>query len=178
MRFKVMTLITAAAAAAALGPTLAAVGSAASADSGPCTPVAGTVYEYVTSGSTNYYVAATNHAQSQSHPELKVFAGNVPNSTAAFTRCTRPDGQFAFEHQSGGVTLALSNDPGDGSRMDLDLVTSSGPNKSMYWVQSGTNPYTYKNTDSGRYLRVSNQGLGQYFPVVAGANATQWTEGH
>ena len=176
MRFKVMTLLTAAAAAVALGPTIAAVGSSASADSGPCTPVSGTVYEYTPSGSTDYFVAAPNNAAPGSHPELKVFSGNVPNGTAAFTRCTQSNGQFAFLHKSGSNTLGLSNDPGDGSRVDLDLVTSAGPNKSMYWVQSGSNPYEYKNTDTGLYLRVSNMGLGEYKPVVAGKGATMWHE--
>jgi hypothetical protein len=170
--------MTAAAAAVALGPSLAAVGSSAVAVSNSCTQAPGVYYEYVTSGSTNYYVAAPINAQTGSHPELKTFAGNIPNGTAQFIRCTNSSGQIAFEHVSHGTTLALSNDPGNGSTVDLDLVTSSGPNNSMWWIQAGGNPYTFKNNLTGLYLRVSNRGLGQYFPVVAGAHATAWTQSH
>jgi hypothetical protein len=170
--------MTAAATAVALGPSLAAVGSTAAAVSTSCTPQPGVYYEYVPSNGTDYYVAAPINAKAGSHPELKTFAGNVPNGTAQFVECISSHSQIAFEHITHGTTLALSNDPGDGSRVDLDLVTSSGPNNSMWWVQSGSNPYLFKNTDTGLYLRVSNQGLGEYLPVVAGAHATAWTQSH
>jgi hypothetical protein len=176
MRFKVMAVITAA--VAILGPTLAAGGPASAADV-PCTPVPGNLYMYVISGTTNYYVAAHNNNTPMSHPELKMFAGNTPNSTAAFVRCNAPSGNsFALEHIAQGITTALSNDPANNNIVDLDLVTSAGPNPSMYWTQAGSNPYTIKNTDTGRYLRVSNKGVGEYYPVVAGASATNWTESH
>jgi len=177
MRLKAFTLMTATAAAVALGPSLAAVGSPAAAVTG-CTEAPGVYYEYVTLNSVKYFVAAKNNAQPHSQPELKSFAGNIPNGTAQFIRCTKSNGQFAFLHFSQGFTLALSNNPSDGSRVDLDPVTSTGPNGSMWWVQAGTNPYTFKNTDTGLFLRVSNQGIGQYLPVVAGANATMWTQSH
>jgi hypothetical protein len=177
MRFKAMTLMTAAAAAVALGPSLAAVGSPAAAVTG-CTEAAGVFYEYVTSNGINYYVAAHNSALPHSQPELKTFPGNIPNGTAQFIRCTNSSGQIAFLHVTSSNTLGLSNNPSDGSRVDLDPVTSSGPNGSMWWVQSGSNPYLFKNTLTGLYLRVSNQGLGQYLPVVAGAHATAWTQSH
>jgi hypothetical protein len=179
MRLKAMTLMTAAAATVALGPSLAAVGSSAAAVSTACAQAPGVWYLYVTQKSVNYYVAAPINAQAGSHPELKSFSGNNPNGTAQFVRCTNgSNGAIAWEYVAHGTTLALSNDPGDGSRVDLDLVTSSGPNNSMWWVESGSDPYTYKNTLTGLYLRVSNQGIGQYLPVVAGAHATSWMQQH
>lgn len=177
MRFKVMTLMTVAATAMALGPSLTAMASPTAAISG-CTEAPGVYYEYAPSNGVDYYVAAHINAQPHSQPELKTFPGNIPNGTAQFIRCTRSNGQIAFLHISQGNTLGLSNNPSDGSRVDLDPVTSSGPNNSMWWVQSGSNPYTFKNTLTGLYLRVSNQGLGQYLPVVAGAHATAWTQSH
>jgi hypothetical protein len=178
MRFKAMTLMTAAAAAVALGPSLAAVGSSAAAVSNTCTQAPGVYYLYVTQNSVNYYVAAPINATAGSHPELKMFAGNNPNGTAQFVKCTNSSGQIAWEHITHGTTLGLSNDPGNGSTVDLDLVTSSGPNNSMWWTQSGGNPYTEKDNLTGLYLRVSNQGIGQYKPVVAGAHATMWMQSH
>ena len=177
MRLKAFTLMTATATVVALGPSLAAVGSPAGAVTG-CTEAPGVYYEYVTLNTVKYFVAAKNNAQPHSQPELKSFAGNIPNGTAQFIRCTKSSGQIAFLHITQGNTLGLSNNPSDGSRVDLDPVTSSGPNNSMWWVQSGSNPYTFKNTLTGLYLRVSNQGLGQYLPVVAGAHATAWTQSH
>lgn len=171
-------IITAVAAAATLGLGLAGAGTAgAAAANMQCTRSSVTNYFYVVSGSTNYYVAAHNSNKSGSQPELKSFAGNVPNDTAAFVRCT-VSGQsyFALEHTGKGITNALSNDPGDKNRVDLDLVTSSGPNPSMWWTQAGSNPYTFKNMDTGLYLRVSNKGIGQYFPVVAGNSQTLWLQ--
>lgn len=178
MRLKAMTWMTAAAAAVALGPSLAAMGSAAAAVSTSCTPRSGVYFLYVPSHGTDYYVAAPLNAKAGSHPELKTFARNAPNGTAQFVECVNSAGQIAFEHMTHGTTLGLSNDPGDGSRVDLDLVTSSGPNNSMWWVASGSNPYMLKDTDTDLYLRVSNQGLGEYLPVVAGAHATAWTLSH
>jgi len=178
MRLKAMTLMTIAAAAVALGPSLAAVGSSAAAVDTSCTPQSGVYYEYVTSNSVNYYVAAPNKNLPMSHPELKTFAGNIPNNTAQFVKCINSAGQIAFEHTDHGFTNALSNDPGNGSTVDLDAVTSSGPNNSMWWIQAGGNPYTFKNNLTGLYLRVSNKGLCQYCPVVAGAHATAWTQSH
>ena len=178
MGLKAITCMTAAAAAVALGPSLGAMGSPAAAVSTSCTPQPGVYYLYVPSHGTDFYVAAPLNAKAGSHPELKTFAGNVPNGTAQFVECINSVGQIAFEHITHGTTLGLSNDPGDFSRVDLDLVTSSGPNNSMWWVASGSNPYTLKDTDTGLYLRVSNQGLGRYLPVVAGAHATAWTLSH
>jgi len=47
---------------------------------------------------------------------------------------------------------------------------------SEYWTVSGSNPYTFKNDNTGLYLRTPNKGLGEYYPVVAGATKTQWTQ--
>jgi hypothetical protein len=176
MRLKVMAVITAA--AAALAPALAA-GGPASAANVQCTPVAGNLYIYVTKGTVNYYVAAPNNNLPMSHPEFKMFAGNVPNDTAAFVVCNAPTGNsFALEHIAKGYTTALSNDPANNNTVDLDLVTSSGPNPSMYWTQSGTSTFQIRNTLTGRYLRVPNKGVGQYVQVVAGNNPTSWFESH
>jgi hypothetical protein len=177
MRFKAMTLITAAAAAVALGPTLAAVGSNASAGDTPCTQVSGTYYLYVTQGTTDYYVASINHTVPSSHPELKSFPGNTPNGTAALTKCdvTGQD-YFAFEHTSAGHLYALSQNHSNGSTVDFDPVMAAGPNDSMWWTRSGSNPYTFRNMYTGNYLRVSNQGIGEYKPVVAGQHATPWNQ--
>ena len=177
MRLKAMTFMTAAAVAVALGPSLAAVGSTAAAVTG-CKEAPGVFYEYVASKGTDYFVAAHVNNVPHSQPELKTFPGNVPNGTAQFIRCTNSAGQIAFLNLTHGNTTALSNNPSDGSRTDLDPVTSSGPNNSMWWVQAGSNPYTFRNTDTGLYLRVSNRGLGEYYPVVAGAHATAWTQLH
>lgn len=175
MRMKVMAVITAA--AAALAPL--AAGSPASAANVQCTPVAGHLYIYVTKGTTNYYVSAPNNNTPGSHPEFKMFAGNVPNDTAAFVVCNAPSGNsFALEHIAKGITTALSNDAANGSTVDLDLVTSSGPNPSMYWTQSGTSTFTIKDTLTARYLRVPNKGVGQYVQVVAGSSPTNWFESH
>jgi hypothetical protein len=171
-------IITAVAAAATLGLGLAGAGTAgASAANMQCTRVSVANYFYVISNSTNYYIAGHNSNTPGSQPELKSFSGNTPNGTAAFFRCN-VSGQnyFALEHMGNGTTTALSNDPGDKNRVDLDLVTSSGPNPSMWWTQAGSNPYTFKNMDTGLYLRVSNKGIGQYFPVVAGNSQTQWNQ--
>lgn len=173
MRAKIMTAV---AAAATLGLGLVSAGTASAANM-QCTRSSVTNYFYVVSGSTNYYIAAHNSNTSGSQPELKSFSGNTPNDTAAFVRCN-VSGQnyFALEHTGKGITNALSNDPGDKNRVDLDLVTSSGPNPSMWWTQAGSNPYTFKNMDTGLYLRVSNKGIGQYFPVVAGNSQTPWNQ--
>jgi hypothetical protein len=176
MRLKVMAIITAA--AAALAPALAA-GGPASAANVQCTPVAGNLYIYVISNSINYYVAAPNKNLPMSHPEFKMFAGNIPNGTAAFIRCNAPSGNsFALEHTGNGYTNALSNDQANNNTVDLDLVTSSGPNPSMYWTQSGTSTFQIRNTLTGRYLRVPNKGVGQYVQVVAGNSPTNWFESH
>jgi len=174
MRMKVMAATATAVTAVGLGLTAAAPASAGNIS---CTRASGHYQEYVTSNSTNYYVSAPNKVTAgTSHPELKAFPGNNPNSTASWIRCNASGNRVAFEYVYNGVTYVLENDHGSKNRIDMEVVPSGGPYASEFWVQSGSNPYTFKNDSSGLYMRVSDQGVGQYFPVVTGANASQWTQ--
>jgi hypothetical protein len=175
MHFKFATLM--AAVATLVGLTTAAAAAPASAATLSTCQQTGPFNLYSNHHGTRYYLAAPdNIIPGSSHPELKVFPGNAANDTASWALCDGPGGAVTIEYVHNGVIYGLSNDPGDHNRVDIEDVSPSGPNASMLWSQWRKNPYTFQNRDTGLYLRVSNQGYGMYYPVVAGVSKTAWIE--
>jgi hypothetical protein len=137
---------------------------------------------YVTLGTANYYVAAPNVVSTDpahpSTPRLKTFTGNAFNSTATFVRCYDSAGTtVAFEYSQARTTWVLRNDKSDGFRVIFAPVPTGGAFLSENWGETVTGvTSTFSNKDSGNFLRVSNQGVCEYCPVVAGASATSWSK--
>lgn len=169
MRHKLAAALIAA--ASVLTP-LAVTGPASAVAS--CTPGT-TTHETVTVAGITWYLAAPLNVIPGSAPELKTFGtGVTPNSTTLFLHCDVTTGVLALQYQQGSALYALRNNPSDENEVVFEPVTG-GPSIGQVWTRDGWNPSTFK-SGTGLYLRVSNKGLGEYFPVVAGLNYTKWTQ--
>lgn len=133
-----------------------------------CTP-AGASHNFVSPGTTPFYLGVPNTPAAGSAAELKP----TENATTDLSRCTF-GGYTELTVKAGSVTYALtSTDNAAGGDVTLEPATQSA---GQLWTVAGTSQQTFQNKATGLYLRVRNGGPEMYQTVSTGKSATAWSQ--
>lgn len=139
-----------------------------------CTDV-GTVFLWVTAGSTDYFLGRPNTITSTSVAILKPAA----NNTTLWTVCETASGSWQLIQKQGSKWYAAtSRSLAVGGNVTLEAVTNNGSTgtsfASQLWIVSPSNPLSLQNQSTKLFLRVRNSGPQMYQSVTTGLTQEFW----
>ena len=137
----------------------------------------GAEFNFVSPGTTPFYLGLPNKTVQGSAALLKPAA----NPTTAFAHCNDTTGaqEFAFVQVRDGITYLLtSRDFVAGGLVTAEAHAPGSAYASQTWVWAGPagGPFTFQNLKTGLFLRVRNSGPADYQTVTTGHSPTEWNQ--